>query len=101
MDYNLISKMSLEKLKNYFRIFGLKVNGRKKKLVERVFTASENGVELIKAVVEDEADLETEYLVKMKSDNGNIPDPFKNPHGWINEDEDMKFWQMLLYPKIS
>ena len=38
-----MSKMSLEKLKNYLRIRGLKVNGRKNELVVRVFTSSENG----------------------------------------------------------
>ena len=43
MDYDLISKMSLEELKNYLRIRGLKVNGRKNELVARVFAASENG----------------------------------------------------------
>ena len=44
MDYDLISKMSLEKLKIYLRIRGLKVNGRKNELVARVFASSENGV---------------------------------------------------------
>ena len=44
MDYGLISKMTLEELKNYFRIRGLKINGRKNELVGRVFAASENGV---------------------------------------------------------
>ena len=37
MDYDLISKMGLEELKNYLRIRGLKINGRKSKLVVRVF----------------------------------------------------------------
>ena len=100
MDYDLISKMSLEELKNYLRIRGLKVNGRKNELVARVFAASENGVKPIKAAVEVEADLKTEYLAKLKIDDRNIPDPFKIPHGWMNEDEGVKFWPMLLYPNI-
>ena len=37
MDYDLISKMSLEELKNYLRIRNLKFNGRKNELVARVF----------------------------------------------------------------
>ena len=37
MDYDLISKTSLEELKNYLRIRGLKFNGRKNELVARVF----------------------------------------------------------------
>ena len=44
MDYCLIPKMSLEELKNYLRIRGLKVNGTENELVARVFAASENGV---------------------------------------------------------
>ena len=77
MDYDLISKMSLEELKNYFRIRGLKVNGRKIELAARVFAASENGVKPIKTAVEVEADLKTEFLAKLKIDDRNIPDPYK------------------------
>ena len=85
MDYDLISKMSLEKLKIYLRIRGLKVNGRKNELVVRVFASSENGVKSIKTAVKVEADLKTEYLSKLKTDARNIPDPFKLPHGLVNE----------------
>ena len=83
--------MSLEELKNYLRIHGLKVNWRKNELVATVFAASENGVKPIKTAVEVEADLKTEYLAKQKIDDRNIPDPFKIPHGCMNEDEGMKF----------
>ena len=100
MDYDLISKVSLEELKNYLRIRGLKVNGRKNKLVARVFAASKNGVKPIKTAMEVEADLKTEYLIKLKTDDSNIPDPFKIPHGWMNENEGIKFWPLLLYPDI-
>ena len=30
----------------------------------------------------------------------NIPDHFKIPHGWMNKDEGIMFWHMLLYPDI-
>ena len=58
MDSGLISKMSLEELKNHFRIRGFKVSGRKKELVAREnnFAASENSVKPIKTAVEVEAD---------------------------------------------
>ena len=58
MDPGLISKMSLEELKNHLRIRGFKVNGRKKELVAREnnFAASENSVKPIKTTVEVEAD---------------------------------------------
>ena len=92
--------MSLEELRNYLGIRGLKINGRKNGLVVRVSATSENGVKSIKTDVEVEADLKTEYLAKLKIDDKNIPDPFKIPHGWMNEDEGMKFWPMLLYPDI-
>ena len=100
MDYDLISKMSLEELKNYIRIRDLKFNGRKNDLVARLFAAGENGVKPIKTAVEVEADLKTVYLAKLKIDDRNILDPFKIPHGWMNEDEGMKFWSMLLDPDI-
>ena len=83
LQYDLISKMSLEKLKNYIRIPVLKVNGRKNELVARVFGASGNGVKPV--------NLEIEYLAKLKVEDRNMADPFKIPHGWINEDEGMKF----------
>ena len=72
--------MSLEELKNYLRIRGLKVNERNFELVARLFAASENNVKPIKTAVEVEADLKTEYLAKLKIDDRNIPDPFKIPH---------------------
>ena len=92
--------MSLGELKNYLRIRGLKVNERKNELVARVFAASENGVKLIKTAVEVKVDLKIEYLAKLKIDDRNIPDPFKIPNGWMNEDEGMKFWPMLLHSDI-
>ena len=59
--------MSLEELKNYLRIRGLKVNGSRNVLVTRVFAASENDVKTIKTSVEVEASLKTKYLVKLKN----------------------------------
>ena len=45
----------------------------------------------IKTAVEVAPDLKTEYLAKLKIDDRNIPDPFKIPHEWMNEDEGIKF----------
>ena len=66
----------------------------------RVFSASESGVKPIITVAEVETDLKTQYLAKLNINDRNIPDPFKIPHGWMNEDEGMKFWPMLLYPDV-
>ena len=84
MDYHLISKISLQELKNYLRIRGLKVNGRKNELVATLFTESENCVKPIKTAVEVEAYLKSKYSAKMNIDDRNIPDPFKNS-SWMDE----------------
>ena len=64
-------------MKNYLRIRGLKVNGRKNNLVAKVFARSEKDVEPIKTAVEVETDSKTEYLAKLKIDDRNLPDSFK------------------------
>ena len=78
MDYELLVKMKVEKLKNYLKIPDLKVAGKKKELVARVF-ATRN---------------------KLKIDDFPMPDPFKKPHEWMEEDEEMEFWSMLSNPDI-
>lgn len=100
MDYDLIEKMKVEELKNYLRVRGLLLNGRKKELVARVFSAMENNVQPIKTAAEVEHQLSIEYKTKLKIDGLAIPDPYKIPHGWLNEDEGMSFWPMLMYPDI-
>ena len=37
---------------------------------------------------------------KLRLDDRLIPDPFKILHEWLEEDEGMTFWLMLLYPDI-
>ena len=95
MDYDLLVKMK-ELLENT----RLKSNRDKKKLVARVFTASENGFQPVKTAVEKESDLITDYKNKLKIDDFPIPDPFMIPRGWMEEDEGMAFWPMLSYPDI-
>lgn len=96
----MIAKMYVEELKTYLRARGLKLSGRKNELVARVFAAMENGVQPVKTAVEVEIDLKTEYKEKLKIDKRQLPDPFKIPHGWMDEKEGMSFWPMLLYPNI-
>ena len=69
-------------------------------MIARVFAARENGVQLVKTAVEIELDLINDYKNKLKIDDFPIPDPFKIPHGWMEEDEGMTFWPMLSYPDI-
>ena len=54
MDYDMIEKLNIDELKNYLKIRGLKVGGRKKELVARVFAAQENDVKPVKTAVEVE-----------------------------------------------
>ena len=89
MDYELLEK-----------IRGLNVTGIKKELVAQVFAASNDGVQPIKTAVEIESDLTTDYKNKLKINDFPIPDPFKMPHGWMEEGEGMAFWPMLQYPDI-
>ena len=83
--------MKVEELNNYLKIRGLKVTGTKKELVARVFAVIENGVQPVKTAVETKSDLITDYKNKLKIDNFPIPEPFKIPHGWMEEDEEMPF----------
>ena len=96
----MIEKLNMEELKNYLKIRGLKVTGRKKELVARVFNAQENDVKPVKSAVEVEALLKNEYSKKLVVDDKKIPDPFKISHGWQTEEEGMVFWSMILYPGI-
>ena len=96
----MIEKLNMEELKNYLKIRGLKVTGRKKELVARVFNAQENDVKPVKTAVEVEAVLKNEYSKKLVVDDRKIPDPFKIPHGWQTEEEGIVFWPMILYPDI-
>ena len=45
MDYDLVSKMRVEELKNFLRQRGLRITGRKEELVARVFAAAENNIQ--------------------------------------------------------
>lgn len=53
-----------------------------------------------KTAVEIKSDLITEYKNKLKINYFPIPDPFKIPHGWIEEDEGIAFWPILSYPDL-
>ena len=77
-DYELLEKIKVEKLKDYLKIRGLKVTG--KKTVVREFDASENGIQPVKTAAEIELILITDHKNKLKSDDFPIPDPFKILH---------------------
>ena len=100
MDYDLVAKMHVNELKNYLKVRGLKISGNRNELVARVFSAMENNFIPVKTAVELEEDLRKEYEKKLGLDDRLIPDLFKIPHVWLEEDEGMEFWSMLLYPHM-
>ena len=57
----MISSMSVEELKKYLRLHGLRITGRKQELVARVFAAAENNVQPVKSAME----IENEKIIKM------------------------------------
>ena len=106
MDSDLLSKMKVEELKNFLRLRGLKVSGKKEELVARAFVAIENNVQVVQTAEEVEAALGKQYSSKLNifvsDDLGNhvIPDPLKLDEGWICEKEGVKDWPSTLYPDI-
>ena len=91
----MFNKMKAEESKNYFRLRGLKVTGKKAVLVARAFSAFENNVAVINAAEEVEADLKQEYDDKLKLDGMNIQDPFKLNNGWLDEEEGIGYWPIV------
>ena len=104
MDYEMISKLKVDELKSYLRLRNLKVSGSKPELIARVFVAVENNVQVVPTAVEIEENLESSYKQKLIVDDKTIPDPFKIPHGWLDEDEGIVFWPIItvhdIYAKL-
>eukprot|EP00112_Aurelia_sp_Birch-Aquarium-sp1_P020531 Seg5310.5 transcript_id=Seg5310.5/GoldUCD/mRNA.D3Y31 product="hypothetical protein" protein_id=Seg5310.5/GoldUCD/D3Y31 len=99
--------MKVDELKNFLRLRGLKVSGRKEELVATAFIAIENNVQIVQTAEEVDAVIGKQYLSKLNvalfdNDMGTeeIPDPFKLIDGWISEEEGVKLWPPTLYPDI-
>jgi len=69
MNIDFISSMKVEELKDFLKLRGLKVSGRKVELVARVFAASENNVPLVKTAVEVVSELAKKYAKKLLVDD--------------------------------
>ena len=100
MDLDRISGLKVEQLKNFLRLRGLKVSGRKEELVARVFVAIQNDVPLQKTAEEVDQDIATEYETKLFVQGTRIPYPFQHNEGWLNEEDGVKYWPNTLYPDI-
>ena len=95
MDFDLFDGMKVDELKNYLRLRGLKVSGKKAVLVARAFSAYENNVPTVMTAEEVEEELKSEYEAKLKLDDLTLPDPFKLAIGWLDEEDGIPFWPMV------
>lgn len=96
MDIDKVKQMKCDEFKNYLRLRGLKVSGKKDVLIARVFIADENNVPIINTAVEIEQILETEYKDKLKiNENFSMQDPYKIKIGWLDEDEGVRYWPLI------
>ena len=101
MDFERVSSMEVEELKNFLRLRGLKVNGRKEEPVARVFVAIVNNVPLVKTAEEMEKEVSFDYKQKLNIDEeGGIPDPCHLDNRWLSETEGIQYWPMTLYQDI-
>ena len=101
MDLEMISTMKVEELKDFLRLRGLKVTGKKNELIARVFVALENDLPIVKTAEEAEKEMTTSYQDELKLEDGVIlPDPFKLEKGWLKEEEGITFWPLTLYQDI-
>ncbi len=93
--------MKVDELKNFLRLRGLKVSGKKEELAARVFVAYENNLPIKKTAEEVETEIASEYQQKLLIEDGVlIPDPLTVQDGWLSEDMGIKFWPLTLYPDI-
>ena len=100
MDYDMVSKMSVDELKKYLRLRGLKVSGKKAELVARVFVAAETNVQPVKTAQEIEHELMSEYQAKLLHGDVLLTDPNNLISGWLSEDDGITSWPCLTYPDI-
>ena len=95
MDFENISKMKVNELKNFLKLRGLKVSGKKCELVSRVFIALENDAPILKTAEEIEGELLVEYKKRLIYGATTLPDPFKLLEGWKNEEDGIGMWPLV------
>ena len=101
MDFDMVTGMKVEELKDYLRLRGLKISGEKAVLVARVFAASaENNVKPIKSAAEVQVDLRNEYQAKLLLGDHLVPDPYHLKEGWLSEENGIVLWPVVTYPEI-
>eukprot|EP00794_Sanderia_malayensis_P019455 gene19455-biopygen14438 len=100
MDLATISRMKVDELKDFLRLRGLKITGKKEELAARVFFAMENDLPVVKTAEEVQKDIAKEYEAKLLVNGDVIPDSLKFDQGWLNEEEGIRYWPVTLYMDI-
>ena len=91
----MINNMKVSELKDFLRLRGLKVTGKKCELASRVFIAAENDAPVLKTAEEIEGELSKEYKQKLIYGSITLADPFKEEDGWKSEEEGISFWPLI------
>ena len=94
-DIELIKSMKVHELKDFLRLRGLKVSGKKAELVARAFVAVENKVATVKTAEEVQAEIKSEYQHKLVFNGESFPDPMKLDDGWLNEEAGVTLWPQI------
>ena len=83
--------MKVQELKDFLRLRGLKVSGKKAELVARAFVAVENKVKTVKTAEEVQEEIRLEYEHKLVFGDESFPDPM-TLDGWLNEEVGISLW---------
>ena len=90
-DIELIKGMKVQELKDFLRLRGLKVSGKKAELIARAFVAVENKVKTVKTAEEVQEDIRLEYEHNLVFGGESFPDPM-TLDGWLNEEVGISLW---------
>ena len=97
----MVEFMPVQELQNFLRLRDLKVTGRKKELVARVWCAIQQDIPIQPTAQHVEEQLKIEFKERLKIDGITLPDPYLLLEGWLSEEEGgLTSWPMVLYPDI-
>ena len=102
LTFDEVQTWRVPALKNYCRLRGLKVSGRKEELVARVFAASEMKIQVQATAEERIATTTTEKARLLELEDGaRLPDPESLKDGWKSEDSSITSWPPIYLSDIT
>ena len=102
LTFDEVQTWRVPALKNYCRLRGLKVSGRKEELVARVFAASEMKIQVQPTAEERIATTTTEKARLLELEDGaRLPDPESLKDGWKSEDSSITSWPPIYLSDIT